>query len=192
MVNSMDRRNSVDRDVFGQDYQACVEENRAPSDRSLFYVKWARAIAHTAVQPEPNHADHPQEKAAKANGFRDRVIPGEVERRFSERIEGVRAEREQRYRDGRGAQAGVCPKCEDAIDLCGHNDPFDCDFAFDSDDWAKSNPPVSSAMLSAIRGKCKKSKRNFNAAWKPRSSLFQYSYIPSFQFFPLDKVDRGL
>ena len=50
---------------------------------------------HTAVAPAGKHPV--QEAMTKTNGFRDRVIPGEVERRFSELIEAVKTEIRTRH-----------------------------------------------------------------------------------------------
>jgi hypothetical protein len=138
MVNAMDIQNSGGRDTFWQAYQACIEENRVPPDRSLFYVKWAKAFAffvsdkplqdrsskdidrflddlrkrqgiqtcqvrqaerslkilyevflpsyspekYTPIPADPKLQNDAQEAVDGTNGFRDRVIPGEVERRF--------------------------------------------------------------------------------------------------------------
>jgi hypothetical protein len=43
---------------------------------------WEAPEKHAAVAPAGKHPV--QEAMAKTGGFRDRVIPGEVERRFSE------------------------------------------------------------------------------------------------------------
>jgi hypothetical protein len=48
----MDIRNSEGRDTFWQTYQACIEKNRVPSDRSLFYVKWVKAFTVFVAEKE--------------------------------------------------------------------------------------------------------------------------------------------
>jgi hypothetical protein len=50
---------------------------------------------HTAMAPARRHPV--QEAKAKTDGFRDRVIPGEVERRFSELIEAAKTEVRSRH-----------------------------------------------------------------------------------------------
>jgi len=50
---------------------------------------------HTAVVPAGKHPL--QEVIAKTDGFRDRVIPGEVERQFSELVEAVKTEVRTRH-----------------------------------------------------------------------------------------------
>jgi len=50
---------------------------------------------HTAVAPPGKH--FAQETRAKTDGFRDRVIPGEVERLFSELVEAVKTEIRTRH-----------------------------------------------------------------------------------------------
>jgi len=42
----MDSRNSKELDRFWEAYRACAEENRVRSDRSPFYVNWARDFAN--------------------------------------------------------------------------------------------------------------------------------------------------
>jgi hypothetical protein len=43
----MDFRNSSkERNVFGEAYRACAEENRVRPDRSPFYVNWAKDFAN--------------------------------------------------------------------------------------------------------------------------------------------------
>ena len=50
---------------------------------------------HTALAPDRKHPV--QEAKTKTDGFRDRVIPGEVERRFSKLIEAVKTEVRSRH-----------------------------------------------------------------------------------------------
>jgi hypothetical protein len=112
MVKIVDVRNSKERDGFWKAYRACAEENRVRPDRSPFYVNWAKDFAnflpgkplkdrsrederHTAAAPAGKHPV--QEAIAKTDGFRDRVIPGEVERQFSELIEAVKTEVRTRH-----------------------------------------------------------------------------------------------
>jgi hypothetical protein len=42
----MDTHNSKGRNGFWEAYRACAEENRVASDRSPFYVNWARDFAN--------------------------------------------------------------------------------------------------------------------------------------------------
>jgi hypothetical protein len=46
MVKNMDSRNSKERDVFWEAYRACATENRVRSDRTPFYVNWAKDFAN--------------------------------------------------------------------------------------------------------------------------------------------------
>ena len=46
MVKIMDIPDSRGRESFWEAYRACAEENRARSDRSPFYVNWARDFAN--------------------------------------------------------------------------------------------------------------------------------------------------
>jgi len=50
---------------------------------------------HTAVGPDGKHPG--QEATAKTDGFRDRVIPGEMERQFSDLVEAVKTEVRTRH-----------------------------------------------------------------------------------------------
>jgi integron integrase len=60
---------------------------------------------HTSLTPAANH---PIEKApAKSDGFRDRVIPGEVERQFPELLQAVRTEVRTRHLSYRTESAYV-------------------------------------------------------------------------------------
>jgi len=45
-VKIMGSRNSKERDVFWEAYRGCAEENRVRSDRSPFYVNWAKDFAN--------------------------------------------------------------------------------------------------------------------------------------------------
>lgn len=147
----MDIPDSDGRRSFWEAYQSCTEENRVRSDRSPFYVNWAKDFAnflpekplkdrsgkdietfladlgkrkgiadwqvrqadhalkilyeiflpryapekHTPVVPPGKHP--PQEAIAKMDKFCDQVIPGEVERQFSELVEGVKTEVRSRH-----------------------------------------------------------------------------------------------
>ncbi len=42
----MDIPNYKGRDSFWEAYQACTEENRVPSDRSPFFVNWAKTFTN--------------------------------------------------------------------------------------------------------------------------------------------------
>jgi hypothetical protein len=46
MVKIMDIPDPRGRGSFWEAYRACVEENRVRSDRSAFYVSWARDFAN--------------------------------------------------------------------------------------------------------------------------------------------------
>jgi len=123
---------------FWDAFKACVEDNRVPPDRSIFYVKWAQAFVNflpgtplrnrsrqdieaflsdlskrpgiedwqvrqaehalkilyesflpgyapdgtTKPTPENEKKKRATRNSAKEGAFRDRVIPGEIERRF--------------------------------------------------------------------------------------------------------------
>ncbi len=76
------------------DWQVKQAEHALKILYEIFLPRYAPK-RQTAVGPTGKHP--PQEAIAKAGGFRDRVIPGEVERQFSELVEAVKTEVRSRH-----------------------------------------------------------------------------------------------
>jgi hypothetical protein len=149
-MNKESPKHSIAAQKFWHAFQACVEENRVRPDRSLFYVKWAKAyvtflpgkrlgdrsrqdieafLADLGKRPGfedwqirqaehalkilyevflPSYAPEGTIKPApeteekkritpKAGAFRDRVVPGEVERLFSPLLNKLQTEIRSRH-----------------------------------------------------------------------------------------------
>src|SRR4030042_1983364 len=71
------------------DWQVRQAEHALRILYEIFLLRYSPG-RHTGVAPTGKHPA--QEAIAKTDGFRDRVIPGEVERQFSELIEAVKTE----------------------------------------------------------------------------------------------------
>jgi integron integrase len=76
------------------DWQVKQAEHALKIMYEIFLPRYAPE-RQTAVGPTGKHPS--QEAIAKAGGFRDRVIPGEVERQFSELVEAVKTEVRSRH-----------------------------------------------------------------------------------------------